>query len=131
MDLETFISNSLKAVIKGIADTKDYAIENGALINPYVGNWDLRKSEDDPIPIIPTTYFGNQEGARRISKIKFDIAVTVSNSSEINGGGGINVHALKLGGNAKSTEEDASVSRIQFDLDLVLPNTDPEKLNKS
>jgi hypothetical protein len=117
MKLDEFISESIKAVIKGINDSQEFAKENGALINPHIGKWDFDKTE--------TTYYGNEEGARRVSKINFDVAVTVSNTSSIDGGGGINIHALKLGTNIADSEKNETVSRIQFDLNVALPNIDP------
>ncbi|MBU2527236.1 MAG: hypothetical protein KKC03_11610 [Bacteroidetes bacterium] len=117
MELDKFISKSLKSIIKGIKDSQDFANENGARINPHVGKWDFDKNE--------TTYFGNEEGARAVSKIDFDVAVTISNSQETGGEGGINVYSLKLGGKLSDTEINESVSRIKFSLNVALPNSKP------
>ncbi len=120
MKIDEFISESIKSVIKGIKDSQEYAKENGALVNPHIGKWDFEKIE--------TTYLGEKEGARRISKINFDIAVTAANSSETKGSGGINVHALKIGGGISDLDKKETVSRIQFDLNIVLPTVDPKNV---
>lgn len=117
MQLDKFISNSLKSIIKGIKESQDFAVENGARINPYVGNWDVEKQL--------TTYYKNQDGARAVSKIEFDIAVTTTSSQETGGEGGINVYSLKIGGKLSDKEIKESVSRIKFNLNVVLPNTEP------
>jgi hypothetical protein len=117
MELDKFISNSLKSIIKGIKESQDFANQNGARINPYVDEHDFDKNQ--------TTYFGNQEGARAVSKIDFDIAVTTSSSQETGGEGGINVYSLKLGGKLSDKEINESVSRIKFSLNVVLPNVEP------
>lgn len=117
MELDKFISNSLKSIIKGIKESQDFAKENGARINPHIGKWDYEK--------IQTTYYGKEEGARVISKIDFDIAVTTSSSQETGGEGGINVYSLKLGGKLSDKEINESISRIKFSLNVVLPNVEP------
>ena len=117
MELDKFISNSLKSIIKGINDSQDFAVENGARINPYIDKWDFDKTM--------TTFYGREDGARAISKIDFDIAVTASNTQETGGEGGINVYSLKLGGKLSDTEKNESISRIKFSLNVVLPNIKP------
>lgn len=117
MELDKFISNTLKSIISGIKESQNFANENGARINPYVGKHDFDKNQ--------TTYFGNEEGARAVSKIDFDIAVTTSSSQETGGEGGINVYSLKLGGKLSDKEINESVSRIKFSLNVVLPNVEP------
>jgi hypothetical protein len=112
-----FISDTLKSIIKGVKDSQDFAKEHGARINPHVGKWDVEKSL--------TTYYGKEEGARGISTIDFDIAVTASNSQESGGEGGINVFSVKLGGKLSDAEKNETVSRIKFSLNVVLPNVTP------
>lgn len=34
MDLKDFVSETLKEIIEGVKDAQDFAIENGAVINP-------------------------------------------------------------------------------------------------
>lgn len=114
MKLDEFISNTLKSIIKGVKDSQDFANQNGAKINPHIGDWDFEKTQ--------TTYYKNEEGARAISKIDFDIAVTTSSSQETGGEGGINVYSLKLGGKLSDKEINESVSRIKFSLNVLFPN---------
>lgn len=117
MKLDEFITDTLKSIIKGVKDSQEFAQENGARINPYIDSWDQNK--------MLTTYYGKEEGARAISAIDFDIAVTASNSQETGGEGGINVYSLKLGGKATDLEKNETVSRIKFSLNVVLPNVKP------
>lgn len=114
MKLDEFISNTLKSIIKGVNESKEYAKNNGAKINPHIGNWDYDKTY--------TTYYKNEDGARAISKIDFDVAVITSSSQEIDGEGGINVYTIKLGGKLTDKEKNESVSRIKFSLNVVLPS---------
>ena len=60
---------------------------------------------------------------RPISKIDFDVAITVGSTDNIEAGGkvGIQIFSAKLGGNNENHTE--NVSRITFSIPVVLPNT--------
>lgn len=113
MKLYEFITDSLKSIIKGIKESQEFAKANGAGINPEIGKWDFNKAM--------TTYDGNKDGARAISTIDFDIAVTTSNTKESGGESGINVYSLKLGGKLSDTDKNESVSRIKFTVNVAFP----------
>ena len=117
MKLDEFISDSLQSIIKGINDSQDFALENGARINPHVGKWDENK--------MLTTYYGKEEGTRAVSQIDFDIAVTTSSTKETGGEGGINVYSVKLGGKLSDKDANETVSRIKFSLNVAFPNMKP------
>lgn len=117
MTLDLFISQSLKSIIKGVHETQEFAQEHGARINPHIGTWDFDK--------MPTTYYKKEEGARAITKIDFDVAVSASKVKEAGGEGGINVYSLKLGGKKSEADKSETASRIKFSLNVVLPNVEP------
>jgi len=117
MELDKFISETLNAIINGIKNSQDFAQQNGARINPHIGKWDQEKTL--------TTYFGNEEGARSISTIEFDVAVTSSNEKESGGQGGINVLSLNIGGKLSDKDLKKTVSRIKFSINVALPNVKP------
>jgi hypothetical protein len=113
MNLDTFISESLKAIIKGIKDSQNFAMDNGARVNPirdrnYTGEY---------------VFYGSEEGMRTVSAIQFDIAVTTSSQQEAGGEGGINVFSIKLGGKLSDKDLNETVSRIKFSIDVALPNS--------
>ena len=115
MELNKFITESLNSIIKGIKDSQDFASENGAVINPLIGNWDLEKTM--------TTYNKEKEGAIGISTINFDVAVSLSKEQETGAKGGINVMSLNIGGNLSDKDIKETVSRIKFSINVVLPNS--------
>jgi hypothetical protein len=117
MELDKFITETLNAVVKGVKNSQDFAKENGARINPHVGKWDLDKTK--------FTFFGKEEGARTISSIEFDVAISSSNEQENGIKGGINVMSLNFGGNVSDKDAKETVSRIKFAIDVVLPNVVP------
>jgi hypothetical protein len=117
MELDKFITETLNAVVKGVKNSQDFAKENGARINPHIGKWDFDKTK--------TTYFGREEGARAISSIEFDIAISSSNEQENGIKGGINVIYVNFGGNSSDKDIKGTFSRIKFSINVVLPNVEP------
>ena len=117
MELDTFITRTLNSIVKGIKDSQDFASENGARINPHIGNWDRDK--------FTTTFFNNEDGARYVSNIDFDIAVSTSSEQETGAKGGINVMSLNIRGNLSDKDVKETVSRIKFSINVVLPNVEP------
>lgn len=117
MELEKFITETLNSVVKGIKQSQDFAKENGARINPYVDKWDFDKTR--------VTFYGKEEGARAVSKIDFDIAISTTNEQETGTKGGINVMSFNIGGNLLDKDIKGSLSRIKFSVDIVFPNVKP------
>lgn len=111
MQLETFISETLISIIKGVKSAQYFAKDNGARINPVRFN----------APDEQYVYFGKEEGKKPLSIISFDIAVSISKSDEDKVGGGIKVFAFDLTGKATSTNQNEVVSRIKFEIGAVLP----------
>lgn len=116
MLLDKFISETLTSIIKGINEAQDFAKDNNAFVNPDIQKWDLDK--------MITIGYKTRDGFSCVSKIDFDIAVTVSNTNESNLGGGINVYSLKLGADKSKADTNEIVSRIQFSVNVALPSTE-------
>jgi hypothetical protein len=97
MELEEFISKTLVSIYKGV------------------------KSANKEIEVISTSsgsYF-NIEAAgthkeRADGYIKFDVAVTASNSADLKGGAGIRVWSIGIGGEKETSTSEQIVSRIKF-----------------
>jgi hypothetical protein len=117
MDLETFVSESLQQIIRGVRGAQDHFAKNpiDAKINPR-GITALERSE---------------EGVKQphdlhtklpIHQVEFDVAVTVSASSEGKGGVGIRVMGIAIGGEKASTTESSLVSRLKFSIPVVWPD---------
>mgnify|MGYP003625541829 CR=1 FL=1 len=116
MQLDEFISKSLKSIIKGTKEAQSFAKENGAIINPYVGKWDYDK-------------INKAKQVLNLSDDEFKgicLAVEEMKNKETGGEAGINVYSLKLGGKASDKETNESISRIKFSLTAMLPNESSE-----
>ena|SRR5256885_2815281 len=117
MQLDTFITETLKSIIKGVKNAQGFAQDNGARVNPHIGKHDVNK--------FATVYFGDEEGARFVSAVDFDIVVTTSSEKKAGGHGSIKVLSVKLGGKLTDKDNNETVSKIKFRVNLVLPNVKP------
>lgn len=120
MDLKSFIKATILDISDSIKELSD-EVSNGAIINPTI-----------PSPIATKSILYNDKN-RLVERIDFDIAVSTSESTEINGklGGSITVLSAKAGAN--TTSQDEVVSRIKFSIPVVLPVTEipsPSELNE-
>ncbi len=98
MDLETFIAETLRQIVKGVETAQQHSDCKKATINYTSGT----------------------------TMIDFDVAVTVSEGSNKQGKGNIGVASVfGIGGQANSTTANTSVSRIKFQLSVILP--EPER----
>jgi hypothetical protein len=105
MNLDEFISETLKGIIKGINDTETYAKDNNAVINPV-------RPKGDGINYNAVEINGNIVGYNRFTTISFDIAVTASNQSESGVNGGIKVLSLNIGGKMTDVNQNETVSNM-------------------
>ncbi|TSA39615.1 hypothetical protein D4R30_00825 [archaeon] len=106
MDLETFIAETLRQIVKGVRTAQQHEDCKGATINP---------------PTAP-----GQNHRLLVKQIEFDVALTVSEGSEKQGKGNIGIASVfGIGGQANSTTASSSVSRIKFEVPVVLPIKGP------
>jgi len=117
MDIQTFVSETLRQVVDGIRSAqKTVAKEStGAKINPrgitaLAKNANGQRQPHDIDTKLP------------IHQIEFDIAVTVSESAEGKAGGGLLVAGLGIGGQKTAATENLSVSRVSFTVPVVWPD---------
>lgn len=110
MELKEFIKTAI-ADITGAVSELQQELKNGAIVNP--------------------TFPSGQQGShllvgdevRAIEKLNFDIAVTATETTELNGNAkaGISVFGAKVG--AENTEKIENLSRLTFSIPLILPST--------
>lgn len=122
MNLQTFISETISQITKGIEVASEQLKGTSAIVSPRsvcgLGDKDtkcygwLDESE-------------NPQYKRVVEEIEFNVALTIVEGKETKGGIGIMVGGIGIGSQGKSENENASVSRIHFRIPLVLP--DPEK----
>jgi hypothetical protein len=102
MDLDSFISETLSHILRGVQGAIEATKDTKGVINPVWGDeGDIRE--------------------KHIRDITFDIAVTVADRKSSSHGGGIKVLAAELGAEGVKERESSRVSRIQFTLPLIPP----------
>ncbi len=119
MELDKFISETLKKIIDGINEAQKYAETKGAKITGE--NIHLNPRSKGNI----TTYF-DDKGHELIENISFDIAVTTKESGLAEGKVGIFVGQLGIGTKGQIENESNSINRIQFSVPLYLPKETKE-----
>jgi len=93
MELKDFVSQTITSIIEGVREAQASA-QDGAYVNPVMA-------------------------AR---PIEFDVAVTVTETTEKKGGGGIAVAGfIKAEGGGLTSSANSSVSRIKFHVPVTLP----------
>ena len=117
MELDEFISTSLKSIIKSINDTTEFAESNGAIVNPVI----MERIEDHDQNSSIWRKDG-RDGRRFLTKIDFDVAVSASNEEGNKIGGGLKVQVFNLGASSNETEVNQTTSRIKFSLNVALPH---------
>jgi hypothetical protein len=96
MDLETFIAETLRQIVKGVRTAQEHQNCALALINETIK---VDKSR----------------------LIEFDVALTVTEGSEAKAGIGVFSGVFGVGTQANTSAANSSVSRIKFSVPIILP----------
>jgi hypothetical protein len=110
--LETFVSETLKEIINGVVAAQEHAKTKGAMVNA----WGMSRDDQGIV------HFNHRDEALRDAQdVHFDIAVTATEGTETKGGVGVIVGVLGLGSQGQTEREKSVVSRISFDVPILLP----------
>jgi hypothetical protein len=110
--LEDFVSETLKQIVNGVRTAQDYAMENGASINPSTLSFRTDQGE---------VRLYERKTGRIAQEIDFDIAVTTTEGTKTKGGIGIFVGPVGLGSQGQLDSTNSSMSRIKFKVPMLLP----------
>ena len=110
MELKEFIKAAIIDITEAVSELQS-ELNNGAIVNPTLPN-----------PIALKTLTVNEE-IRPIEQLSFDVAVTASESSGIDGAAkaGISIFGAKVG--TESSARTENISRLSFSVPIVLPST--------
>lgn len=109
MDLRTFIKETLCQISDGMIDAQAALKDKGVRINP-------------PYEIDKNGKFRCvNENSQHFQSIEFDIALTTSAKSNIDGGFSIEIWGAKLGGDKGKEATSEAVSRVKFSIAAMLP----------
>lgn len=110
MELKEFIKTAITDITEAVSELQE-ELKNGAILNPT-----LPQGEHG------THLLVNNE-IRMMERLNFDIAVTATEATELNGNAkaGISVFGAKV--EAENAEKMENVSRLTFSIPLLLPAT--------
>ncbi len=121
MQLKDFIKESLSQIINGIAETQKEVLPHNAEISPYIPVENIKTSEKKMKPFYTWQH---------ATPVKFDIAVTAEETTGTKGGVGVVAGVFALGSQGKTDNLNSSISRIQFEIPIILPHWKEEKDKK-
>ena len=108
MELREFVRSTLLEIISGVTDAQKALDEEGstAVINAG-GTSNLKQ---------------HHEGGRRtLEMVQFDVALTVTETTDKGIGGRLSIAAASIGTERGARIENSEVSRVRFQVPIVLP----------
>lgn len=117
MDISEFVKETIRQVCDGITLASRECSQTGVIVNPAIS---VGENGDFFIPSKPSSVAMQ----RRVQKIDFDIAVEVTESEEVEGGGGVSVHVFSAKGNLSSKTTNSTINRVSFSVPICLPSQD-------
>lgn len=114
MQLREFIKETLTQIVGGVRDAQE---QNGGAFVVPAGDGG-HKYADHP------RFAANAR--LKSTVVDFDIAVTAEDSDKVEGGGGIRVLSVQFGAKGEVSTKDTTVSRVQFAVPLLLPESKRE-----
>lgn len=111
MELKEFIKTAIADITGAVSELQN-ELDNGAIVSPSLPNPISNGTVIDP---------ENDRINRPISKIDFDVAITVGDTSATGAGvkAGIQIFSAKIGG--ENTTHTENMSRMSFSIPVVLP----------
>jgi len=115
MELKQFISQALSSIVEGVVEAQNQTRDHGAFINPGGLMRTTKSISDNAIWDNRTNNFARL--------VDFDIAVTVEEGTKTNAKIGVVAGLLNLGAGGASENKELAVSRIRFEVPVLLPTT--------
>lgn len=114
MQLREFIKEVLTQIVDGVRDAQE---QNGGAFVVPAGDGSHKYAEHPRFAA----------SARLKSTIvDFDVAITAEEADKVGGGAGVKVFSFQFGANGEMSSRDTTVSRIQFAVPLLLPESKRE-----
>jgi hypothetical protein len=114
MNLSEFVAATLKQIAEGVQAAQGAVNAAGGTVNPP-SSTPTFDSGDIQLAI---------SSGQRLTSVSFDVALTVVEESDSKAGIGIATGIVGLGGSKVSKASETSVSRVQFNVPVLLPRGD-------
>lgn len=122
IDLKTFVAQTLIQIVEGVQEADKSLGGDGLIVNPTLQRALYNNKTSTHGGKLHET---NRTGMAQM--IDFDVAITASDSSAKEAGGGIGIYVVKAGVSHNSASQQQSVSHVKFFVPLALPKTSPEE----
>lgn len=119
MDLKEFISETVSAIADATTDLQCRYTAEDILINPPSA-----QSGSDVYQPGSSNYT-----MRRVQNVSFDVAVTASSETSLEGKAGIRVMSLEIGAKGDKSVSAEQVSRVSFKIPITLKPSSHEAIN--
>lgn len=112
MELKEFIINTVRDITDAVCELQNQ-LHNGAVISPSYPNSISNTTIIDP---------QNSKSNMLISKVNFDVAITVGSNDSTKGGGKIGIQVFSAGLENGNEKHEENVSRITFSIPIAFPS---------
>ncbi len=112
MNLQEFVTQTIIAIINGVADAKTKLGEDR--VNPEVDAFDRNHNAANSVRLM-------DKKGNIMRNVTFDVAVTASQDTGTKGSIGIFVAGVGLGTQGQTEKSNSTVSRVQFTVPVILP----------
>lgn len=109
MNLKEFTKQTLLQIVESVSEINKEIAHTGANIPATFYQSGGKVTEN------------NSDAGKGIVDVDFDVAITATDASSAEGGAGLTVLSISLGGKMDSKTENQIISRVKFSLPLVLP----------
>ena len=113
MDLQSFIKETLVQISNGVSDAQSALEDSGTVISPQVSPSFVSNGHSKML---------RTSGSTPAIVVSFDVALTTTEGTGTKGGIGVVAGIVSLGSTGQSSNEITSVSRVQFDVPVSLPD---------
>jgi len=119
MDLKDFVKHTILDIAAGIQEANEEAASKN--IDLKANPKPIYFRSEGNVEYMPSTTA--RDDTKQVEMIKFDVAVTSTGTITGEAGAGINVAGFKVGGSGEVKDENENVSRIKFEIPVLLPSS--------
>ena len=111
MELKEFVKETLTQIVDGVIEAGEELRKKNADVNPIGGHFDQSALQG--------RQWSFKEGVTEV--VSFDVALTDQSSKGTKGGIGVFLGSVGLGSQGQSEASQTSLSRIRFQIPILLP----------
>jgi len=112
MDLQDFIKQTLVQIVKGVEEASKELEQTNAVISPKI---------HQPNPTKEVTGMLTVRDGNPATIVSFDVALNSTEGTGTKGGIGVVAGFVNLGSSGESNKENATASRVKFNVPVSLP----------